>query len=511
MNSLIFRCLKKCCFIVAVAIAFLVLCFALLDFEHISLYAKAVWQTKDIDFGFKPRIPTAAGEQKSEQESQQQDPCLGRYIYMHDLPAKFNKELVNKCETLKKQFNFCPYVKNGGFGSRFSLNDSSSETLSLGECWYATHQSILEMIFHTRMKEYECLTSNSSLASAIYAPFYPGLEVTQYLWGGFSSSVKDAGSLEFTAWLKRRPEWARMFGWDHFFVNGRITWDFRRPTYIGPKWGSKLMHLPETKNMTMLTVDSSPYANDDFAIPYPTDFHPSDDKEVLQWQERVRRAERVHLFAFAGATRRHSTSIRGELITQCKKASKNDRCKLISCLPNDKVNCRPDHVIKAFMKSDFCLQPSGDSGTRRSTFDAILAGCIPVFFHPGSAYTQYFWHLPQNYTSYSVFIPERGIKNRTVSVEEVLSQISRDAVTDMREEVIKLIPKVIYARAKLERTEDAFDIAIKRVLERIEDFRRQIQEGKNPRDRFPEKSTWKYYLTGETGKHEWDSFFQHKH
>lgn len=117
---------------------------------------------------------------------------------------------------------------------------------------------------------------------------------------------------------------------------------------------------------------------------------------------------------------------------------------------------------------------------------------------------------PKNYTSYSAFIPEQGIKNGTVRVEEILSQISQDAVSSMREEIIRLIPKVIYARNKLQSIEDAFDITVKRVLERIEDFRRQIVEGKNPRDKFPETSTWKYYLTGEIRKHEWDSFFQNK-
>ncbi|KAI3967736.1 hypothetical protein MKX01_039646, partial [Papaver californicum] len=35
--------------------------------------------------------------------------------------------------------------------------------------------------------------------------------------------------------------------------------------------------------------------------------------------------------------------------------------------------------------------PPGDSPPRRSAFDAVLlAGCIPVFFHPGSAYTSFF-------------------------------------------------------------------------------------------------------------------------
>ncbi|KMT00102.1 hypothetical protein BVRB_1g019260 [Beta vulgaris subsp. vulgaris] len=502
---------KKSWLIVLATICFLWLCYWMPNLNHTLSYSYTIRQmSKDIELSIMGRVPAAEGNQSYNQKSQQQDLCLGRYIYMHDLPPRFNRDLVTKCETLRKEFNFCRYVENDGFGSQLTINDSAENMMSR-ESWYATHQFILEMIFHRRMKQYECLTPNSSLASAIYAPFYPGLEVSRYLWGGFSSSVKDAGALDFTTWLKGRPEWEHMSGWDHFFVTGRLTWDFRRPTYMGPDWGSKLMKLPETRNMTLLTVDSSPYAYNDFAVPYPSYFHPSHDNEVLQWQEWVRKAKRSYLSAFAGAPRPNiTTSIRGELISQCKNASTN-HCKLVSCAPNDKVNCNsPDYIIKAFMMSDFCLQPPGDSGTRRSTFDAILAGCIPVFFHPGSAYTQYFWHLPKNYTSYSVFIPQEGIKNGTVSVVEILLQIPQNVVTAMREMVIGLIPNIIYARNKLTTTEDAFDITINGILQRIEDFRGDIQEGKDPRSKFPENSFWKYYLTGKLEKHEWDSYFRRK-
>ena len=108
--------------------------------------------------------------------------------------------------------------------------------------------------------------------------------------------------------------------------------------------------------------------------------------------------------------------------------------------------------MQMFQSSLFCLQPQGDSYTRRSAFDSMLAGCIPVFFHPGSAYTQYTWHLPRNYSKYSVFIPEDDIRKRNISIEERLKQIPSDVVKDMREEVINLIPRLIYAdpRSKLE-------------------------------------------------------------
>ncbi|CAL8991997.1 unnamed protein product [Prunus brigantina] len=139
------------------------------------------------------------------------------------------------------------------------------------------------------------------------------------------------------------------------------------------------------------------------------------------------------------------------------------------------------------------LQPGGDSYTRRSAFDSILAGCIPVFFHPGTAYSQYLWHLPKNHSSYSVFIPVREAKDVPASIEEILLGISEDKEFAMREEVIRLIPNLVYAdpRSRLE-TADAFDLAVKGILERIEDVREVIREGKDPSIGFADEDSYKY-------------------
>ncbi|XP_074297056.1 putative xyloglucan galactosyltransferase GT12 [Silene latifolia] len=436
----------------------------------------------------------------------EKDPCSGRYIYMYDLPAKFNKDIVKNCRAIAEWFDYCPYVENEGFGPHFNDTSDNSETVTTKESWFETNQFMLSMIFHHRMKKYKCLTRNSTLATAIYAPFYPGLEVRRYL-DKTNLSLRDEGGVAFASWIRRRPEWRRFNGWDHFFVSGRISWDFRRLSYTNSSWGSKLLDLPESKNMTMLTIETSPYANNDFALPYPTYFHPSKDSEVFEWQKRVKNSNRRYLFAFGGAPRPNMTgSIREELIRQCQNATRN-RCNLVNCKPGDEMCTNPAHFIEMYMKTDFCLQPPGDSSTRRSTFDSILAGCIPVYFHPSSAYIQYIWYFPKNYTKYSVFIPSKGIENRTVSVEEILSKYSKHDISEMRKEVIRLIPKVIYARNKLETIEDAFDIAVKRILDRIGNSTRLVKEGKVPYSEFPAYASWKYYMTGDVGKHEWDSYF----
>ncbi|KAA8543865.1 hypothetical protein F0562_021958 [Nyssa sinensis] len=372
-------------------------------------------------------------ENEAETENQEEpvkkpdaDSCSGRYIYVHDLPSRFNYDLLEQCQ----------------------------------------------------MKQYECLTNDSSMASAIFVPYYAGFEVARYLWGS-KMSMRDSGSLDVVKWLRGKPEWKVMWGRDHFLVAGRITWDFRRVIDDDSAWGNKLMVLPESKNMTMLTIESSPWNNNDFAIPYPTYFHPSSDNEVFQWQNKVRKLRRRFLFSFAGAPRPNiEESIRNEIIEHCL-ASKR-KCKFLNCTNVGNKCHKPVYVMKMFQSSVFCLQPPGDSFTRRSTFDTILAGCIPVFFHPASAYVEYLWHLPKNFSKYSVFIPEDEFKNRTISIEKTLLDIPKRKVLAMREEVIKLIPKVIYAdpTSRLETLEDAFDITLKGVLDRIQTLKRNIREGK---------------------------------
>ena len=406
----------------------------------------------------------------TKQPTRNLDPCSGQYIYVYDLPSRFNEDLLKGCNSLLKWVDMCPYMTNLGLGPKV-IEKSNGKVLSK-DSWYKTNQFSLEVIFHNIMKHYKCLTKNSSLASAIFVPYYAGLDVGQYLWD-FNASVRDASPKALVKWLAQQPEWKRMWGRDHFFVGGRIGYDFRRKTDEDSDWGTKLMFLPEASNMSLLIIESSSYDND-FPIPYPTYFHPSKDTEVFQWQERIRRMKRPYLFSFAGASRPNSSSsysIRNELIKHCQSSRS---CKLLGCYDTHENICEdPVSVIRVFQRSIFCLQPPGDSYTRRSTFDSILAGCIPVFFHPKSAYKQYLWHFPKKGSSYSVYIPERDVKGDKVMINETLSRVSHSEVWAMREEVIRLIPRIIYRdpRSRLETVEDAFDVAVKGVLGRIEAIR----------------------------------------
>lgn len=85
------------------------------------------------------------------------------------------------------------------------------------------------------------------------------------------------------------------------------------------------------------------------------------------------------------------------------------------------VSCNnPVSLLKAMHQSEFCLQPPGDSPTRRSFFDAMLAGCIPVIFSKEAAWSQYVNHLPEKGESYSIFIPV--CKHSPISLLSFLAQ-----------------------------------------------------------------------------------------
>ncbi|KAG5404132.1 hypothetical protein IGI04_010251 [Brassica rapa subsp. trilocularis] len=412
------------------------------------------------------------------------DSCLGRYIYIHNLPSRFNTDILQDCESIsrpKDKISMCKYLDNYGFGPRIGDDGVSSDS-RYSPSWYATNQFMLEVIFHEKIKRYECLTRNSSLASAFYIPYYAGLDFRRNLRRR-NVAERDAAGKEMFEWLKKQPQWKGMSGKDHFLVTGRISRDFRRNPDNNSLWGTNLMILPESQNLSFLTIERSPTSHNEFAIPYPTYFHPTSTVEIRQWQDKIKLTNRTILFSFAGAqrpSRSQNGLVRSQVIEQCKSSSKT--CRFLDCDVKANGCDDPMSLMKLFESSVFCLQPPGDSLTRRSVFDSILAGCIPVFSNQGSAYKQYVWHLPNNDGEYSVYIPVKELRTGGKSkIEEILQGIPNEKVIDMRENVIRLVPNIVYTKPNRykpdrETFEDAFDVAVKGVIKRIEEKRREIQD-----------------------------------
>ncbi|KAK1409181.1 hypothetical protein QVD17_35706 [Tagetes erecta] len=397
--------------------------------------------------------------------------CSAGKIFVYDLPKYFNTELLENCHELNPWGSRCDTYSNNGLGP-IATNLAGVIPNSLAGAWFWTDQFASEIIYHNRMLNYKCRTLDPESATAYYIPFYAGLAVGKYLWSeNYTADDRDRHCHMMLKWVHDQPYWQKSDGWDHFVTMGRITWDFRRSN--NQSWGSKCIYLPGMRNITRLLIERNSWDYFDVGVPYPTGFHPNSPSDVATWQEFVRARARTTLFCFAGATRGLiRNDFRGLLLDQCYKSSGS--CRVVDC-GGSKCSNGSSLILESFLGSDFCLQPRGDSFTRRSIFDCMIAGSIPVFFWNRTAYSQYEWFLPGQPESYSVFIDKNEILNGK-SIKGVLEKFNEEEVRNMREKVIEYIPRIVYAKPHegLEGMKDAFDVAVEGVLNRIKD---QEQEG----------------------------------
>ncbi|CAD6259924.1 unnamed protein product [Miscanthus lutarioriparius] len=403
--------------------------------------------------------------------------CDEGLIYVYDLPSEFNHDLVDDCESLWPWYSFCPYLANGGFGeaaTTLPIFFHVTRNVSLSS-WYNTDQFQLEVIIHRRLLSHRCRTTDPSLATAFYVPFYVGLDVGSHLWGDNSTAAdRDRAGLKLLRWLNNQTSFQRSGGWDHFITLGRITWDFRR--YGDDGWGTNFVVLPGIANVTRLGIEADRLDPMEVAIPYPTGFHPRTAADVRAWQRHVLSLKRSKLFGFAGAPRSgFRDDFREVLLEECEDAG-SEHCRAVDCR-GTRCTDNGAAVLELFLDSKFCLQPRGDSFTRRSLFDCMVAGAVPVLFWRRTAYDQYRWYLPPGPRGedgeWSVFIDRQALRVGNVSVRDVLEGLSERRVRRMRERVVEMIPRLVYASSPDglgDGMEDALDVAVRGVLER---FRRR--------------------------------------
>ncbi|KAL3645339.1 putative xyloglucan galactosyltransferase gt19 [Castilleja foliolosa] len=419
-------------------------------------------------------LSTTASSAATTQDSDLESDCTNRWIHIRHLPPEFNLDLLTNCSEYPLFDNFCPYISNYGLGQK-THNSSHS--------WYRTDPFMLELIFHRRMLEYPCLTPDPNLADAFYIPYYSGIDAIKFLFGPeVNSSFRHGLNLfNHIARVDTPSIWNRNHGHDHFLVMARPAWDFSQPLSNDPPiFGTSFLELPEFFNLTALTFEGRAYPWQEQAIPYPTSFHPPNLAFFESWVNRVRRSRRSTLMLFAGGGGISANpNVRRSIRLECENATSmsangtgySKLCEFVDC-SNGICEHDPIKFMKPMLQSSFCLQPPGDTPTRRSTFDAIVAGCIPVFFEELSAKKQYGWHLKEEeYDEFSVFIGKEDVVFKGVRILDVLMAIPRGEVRRKREKVLEMMGRVMYRKhgssLGLRSKKDAFDIAIEGTLQKI--------------------------------------------
>eukprot|EP00850_Spirogloea_muscicola_P003569 SM000014S00357 [mRNA] locus=s14:897377:899079:+ [translate_table: standard] len=385
---------------------------------------------------------------------------------MYDLPPRFNTDLLAGCADIFPWTSACEHFENEGLGAVTALD---SEVLVPRGTWYKTHQYSLDIIFHAIMRRHACLTTNAGAADAFYVPFYAGWDVLRWNLRQSPAAAKDALGQELLAWLADQPPFSRRGGADHFVVLGKIADDFRRqPDMPDGTWGSNLLFAAAMAPVARLTLEAWPDEQGDHSVPHPVNFHPASERDLRLWQRRVLSAQRTTLVSFAGLPRpEDATSIRSILMEQCSAAGA-PACMMLQC--HGTACLGPEATVgDLFLHSSFCLQPRGDSPTRRSVFDALLAGCIPVLFHPRTAY-DHRWHLPADNATWSIFFPEWVVADHAVNIVTSLAAVPEKRVHAMRRAIVlDILPGLLYFKpgARHPSVRDAFDISLDHLLEEI--------------------------------------------
>ncbi|OEL14573.1 putative xyloglucan galactosyltransferase GT19 [Dichanthelium oligosanthes] len=257
-------------------------------------------------------------------------------------------------------------------------------------------------------------------ADAVFLPYYAALPYGLQPALLNSSALHGLPLARFLA--RHQPRLlARRHGHDHyFFFLAAPAWDYSQPHDADPRmYGTtSLLRRPELANFTVLTLKSRPWPWQEHAIPHPTSFHP--------------RGVGVSGVRGGGAavvvSKPSKPNIRGSILAECanRTAADASSCTVVDCSAGA---CALDPVVymRPMLRAKFCLQPPGDTPSRRSTFDA--------------------GHRRRDH--FSVTIPNKeSVVLGDVRIADVLAAVPDAEVARMRARLLELAmaPRALYRR-----------------------------------------------------------------
>lgn len=270
----------------------------------------------------------------------------------------------------------------------------------------------------------------------------------------------------------------------------------RNPNHSCLACQQNLFTPPATMEMCFLT-NRSPRS---MAVPYPTNFVPSNDFETLNHIEAVFKSNRLELMTYATSDHGTFSLFRATLRKQCEQSNEcthYDCTNSVACKNRRCSICSAPIVARRHLRAKFSLQPPGDSPTRQSIFDTLIQGCIPVFFstcaQPDLLYETVYAPFLPSYAreefgagSWAVVLDATKVLEDPLYVEKSLLEIaaaSKGKVLQKMQKTIKgLIPRILYPQKHNQTTAECvsayryahyiyFDELVERGIATLDDLR----------------------------------------
>lgn len=387
-------------------------------------------------------------------------------IYIYELPAQFNHD-VQRLLNEDKQFSYCYNLDFCGAGEELLIrmpNNTGSRndlydgnTVTYVQTIRNTHQFALEAIIHYKMLHSSYRTMDPEKADVFYIPAYTGLNCLTFKNNGPNFVEKLFQHLKNTSHFYS--------GKPHFSTLSKIQ---REQSF---KSCPTLLH-PDSQNITYISIEKEPnpnwhreakmYASSIIVAPYPSYvhfIHLRNDEAFLEYKNGFRKLSNSryradvpslherNVLIFLAAGSRRSNHFRAKIIDQFPiKTQKSytdfykENNKTQSQIMLITHECSKEHrttTIPWMMKSVFCLQPPGDSPTRKSTFDSILSGCIPVLFSEEFK-MEYPFQRFLDYSEFSITIDKQLLSQQNKNVFDIIQQISQGRIQTLHDNLLKV-------------------------------------------------------------------------
>jgi hypothetical protein len=306
---------------------------------------------------------------------------------MYPLESKFNVDLVSEYSSWNDNMK-----SEDGLG--IPLNDYKFV--------FNTNQFALEQYFYYRLKHSSYLTNKVEEADLFYIPFFGNLAkmagqypvITEF-WNHMEENLKKNTSFN-TVNLKK-----------HFIVYGGCQ-----------KFGNIFMKNYLAKKIPLVVLERNARKKEKsnaIVAPYPALIH--FDQAKLQ---DINFAAKNLLASSVWNSRYPFRWYLAHVICDRSKD-----CQHVELEPNSD-NYNHTYIYELLSRSIFCLNPAGDSPTRKAFWDALLVGCINVLYEKDVKYP---FEDKFDYSDMTVYIPSEQM-NQTL---HILSKIPKERIHHMQQ------------------------------------------------------------------------------
>lgn len=351
---------------------------------------------------------------------------------------------------------------------------------------YNTSQFALYSVFANRLQSSRCVVADAEAADAYFIPL--DLATTQSANGYLGPRYGDANgrdgidlyNLLVNATAHGDRLLSRYGGRDHFLISSNTLWDASSAAFHRTPSGGALgnavvlgledavlnctLDVPDEDDAQAACREQLPRAASRYMVPYPSVFHDgvdgaATDPEAFPWRRAASERRRL---AYYGAGRHGQTAALREMLD--RECAADARCRHVDFVGHyngvgGDVSMRT--MARGMLDATFCLQPEGDTPSRKGIVDALLLGCIPVLFTRRQL-RLWPWHWEA--ASASVFVDGAAVANGTIaSVLDELARVPERRVRELQAAVEAVAYRMQYSASDVPGRADAFDIAMQRL------------------------------------------------